>query len=177
MAAPTNSPWALSTLSNIPVYIEGEGTVLYNNKAEPSIEIQNSGLLYGSALTFQHINYQFNMLYDNIEYLKNPEVTVVIDSTIARTFTLADRAKYIRFTNASAINYTINQGIATVGTKIKVRQGANGVVTLVPGSGVTFNRPVGKAAKTSGTETTITAIKISEGSGIESWDLYGELGT
>lgn len=177
MPAPVNSPWAISTLTNIPVYVEGEGIVLYDNKNQPSAEIQNSGLLYGSALTFQHINYQFNMIYDNIEYLKNPEVTVVVDSTTARTFTLADRAKYIRFTNTSSINYTINQGIATVGTKIKVRQGGNGVVTLQPGSGVTFNRPAGKAAKTSGTETTITAIKISEGSGVESWDLYGELGT
>ena len=176
MAAPINSPWATNNLTGIPVYIDGEGTVVYNNRTQPSAEIQASGLLYKTPLAFQHINYQFNMLYTNIEYLKAPEQGVITDTTTARTLTLADRAAYIRFTNAGAIGYTINQGVATIGTKITIRQGAAGVITASLGAGVTANLPTGKAFKTNGLGSVIHAIKVTEGSGVESWDVWGDLG-
>lgn len=177
MAAPENSPWASTTLTNITGTVPGEGTVLYNNKAQPSAEIQVNGLLLGTSVPFQWINYQFDMIYQNIEYLKNPEQGIIAESTTSRTLVSGDRAKYVRFTNAASTTYLFNQGVATVGSKIVIRQVGAGVVTVNPGSGVTLLVPTGKAPKTSGVNTTITAIKVSEGAGIETWDLYGDLGT
>lgn len=177
MAAPINSPWAQTTLNDIPGTVEGEGTVLYSNKNAPPTEIQVNGLLLGTSLPFQWLNYQFDNIYQNIEYLKVPETDIVVETTTARTFTVADKSKHIRFTNASAIAYTINEGVAPVGTTIQIWQGAAGAVTLTPGSGVTFNRKTGFAAKTSGLNTNIFARKISQGSGVESWDVWGDLGT
>lgn len=177
MPAPTNSPWAYNTLNDLVGTVPGEGTFVYSNKTQPSLEVQANGALLGVSIPFQHINYQFDMIYQNIEYLKNPEQGIVTEATTARTLVSGDRAKHIRFTNGSSTTYTFNQGVATVGTKIVIRQAGAGVVTINPGSGVTLLVPTGKAPKTSGINTTFTAIKVSEGSGIESWDLYGELGT
>lgn len=177
MAAPTNSPWAQIQLNNIATETTGQGTVYYSNKLAPPTEIQVYGLLVKTPLALQHINYQFDNIWQNIEYLKAPEVEVITNSTTTRTFTLPDRAKHIRFTNASASTYTINEGVATVGTTVQVWQGAAGAITLTPGSGVTFNVKTGFAAKTSGLNTTIFARKVSQGSGIESWDVWGDLGT
>lgn len=177
MAAPTNSPWAQTTLNNIPTETTGQGTVYYSNKLAPPTEIQVYGLLIKTPLALQHINYQFDNIWQNIEYLKAPEVEVLTNTTTSRTFTLPDRAKQIRFTNASNSSYTINEGVATVGTTIHVTQAAAGVVTLTGGSGVTFNVKAGFAAKTSGLNTNIFARKVSQGSGVESWDVWGDLGT
>ena len=177
MAAPTNSPWAQTTLNNIPTETTGQGTVYYSNKLAPPTEIQVYGLLIKTPLALQHINYQFDNIYQNIEYLKAPDTEIVTETTTARTFTLADKSKHIRFTNAGSIAYTINEGIAPVGTTIQVWQGAAGAVTLTPGSGVTFNVKAGFAAKTSGLNTNIFARKVSPGSGVESWDVWGDLGT
>lgn len=177
MAAPENSPWASTTLTNITGTVPGEGTVLYNNKTQPSAEIQANGLLLGTSLPFQWINYQFDMIYQNIEYLKNPEQGIITETTTSRTFTLADRAKHIRFTSSSASSYVINQGVATIGTKITIRQSASGVVSASLGSGVTPNLPTGKAFKTNGLGSVIYALKVTEGVGVESWDVWGDLGT
>lgn len=177
MAAPTNSPWALSTLIGISGTVPGEGIVLYNNKTQPSAEIQANGLLLGVPLALQHINYQFDMIYKMLEYLKAPEQNVITDTTTARTFTLADRSAHIRFTNASPITYTINEGIADIGAKITIRQSGAGVVTASLGSGVTPNLPTGKAFKTNGLGSVIHAIKVTDGVGVESWDVFGDLGT
>lgn len=176
MAAPTNSPWALTNLNGISGTVPGEGVVLYNNKAQPSAEIQANGLLLGVPLALQHINYQFDMIYKMLEYLKAPEDNVITDTTTARTFTLADRAAYIRFTNTSPITYTINEGVADIGAKITLRQGAAGVITASLGAGVTANLPTGKAFKTNGLGSVIHAIKVTDGSGVESWDVWGDLG-
>jgi hypothetical protein len=177
MAAPINSPWAQVTLNNISTETAGQGTVYYTNKKQPTNEIQLYGLLAKTSLSLQNLNYQFDNIYQNIEYLKAPEVEIITNSATTRTFVLTDRAKHIRFTNASASTYTINQGIATVGTTVQVWQGAAGAVTLTPGSGVTFNVKTSFAAKTSGVNTTIFARKISQGVGVESWDVWGDLGT
>lgn len=177
MSAPVNSPWALLNLNNISGTVPGNGAFIYSNKAQPSAEIQANGLLLNVPVTFQHINYQFDMLYKNIEYLKAPEQVVITDATTSRTFTLADRAAHMRFTNAGAIGYTINQGIATIGTKITIRQSGAGVVTASLGSGVTANLPTGKAFKTNGLGTVIYAVKVTDGVGVESWDVFGDLGT
>ncbi len=177
MAAPLNSPWAQTTLNNLTAEDPGRGTVFYSNKTQPPPEIQLQGLLYKTALPLQYINFQFDNIYQNIEYLKAPEVEIITNSGTTRTFVLTDRAKHIRFTNASASTYTINEGIATVGTTVQVWQGAAGAVTLTPGSGVTFNVKTGFAAKTSGLNTNIFARKVSQGVGVESWDVWGDLGT
>ena len=176
MPAPVNSPWAQLDLSNISGVVPGNGNFLYSNKAQPSAEIQANGLLLNVPVTFQHINYQFDMIYKNIEYLKSPEQNVITDSTTSRTLTLADRSAHIRFTSASAVSYVINQGVATIGTKITIRQSGAGVVTASLGSGVTPNLPTGKAFKTNGLGSVIHAIKVTEGAGVESWDVYGDLG-
>ena len=60
MAAPLNSPWAQTTLSGMVGTVEGEGSVLYDNKSAPPAEVQVNGLLLGTALPFQWINYQFD---------------------------------------------------------------------------------------------------------------------
>ncbi len=177
MPAPLNSPWAQTTLTNIPTATAGDGTVYYSNKLAPPTEIQVYGLLVKTPLALQHLNYQFDNIYQNIEYLKAPEVEVITNSGTTRTFVLTDRAKHVRFTNASASTYTINEGVATVGTTVQVWQGAAGAVTLTPGSGVTFNVKTGFAAKTSGLNTNIFARKVSQGVGVESWDVWGDLGT
>lgn len=176
MAAPTNSPWAQIQLNNIATETTGQGTVYYSNKLPPPTEIQVYGLLVKTPLALQHINYQFDNIWQNIEYLKAPEVEVLTNSTTSRTY-INDNAKQVRFTNASNSTYTINEGVAELGTTIHVTQAAAGVVTLTGGSGVTFNVKAGFAAKTSGLNTNIFARKVSQGSGVESWDVWGDLGT
>lgn len=179
MTAPTNQPWALNTLSSIPIEVPGKGIQYYANKAQPPTEVSNSGILAGAAVPIQWINFQFDSIYKSIDYLYNyPENKVIVDSTTARTFSLGDIAAYIRFTSSSAVSYIINGGVAPIGAKIKIRQGGSGVVTVAGGTGVVnFNKPSGKASKTSGAESTITLIKISQSGSTDVWDCYGDLGT
>jgi hypothetical protein len=60
---------------------------------------------------------------------------------------------------------------------IEIQQGGAGVVTLAQGTGtVIFNVRAGVSAKTSGLNAKITMVKVSQGAGTESWDVFGDLG-
>ena len=176
MAIPEIPLWAETDLTTSGA-VEGFGSITYDNKAEPPEEIKSYGYLLGVPVTFQHLNYQFSQISACLQYLLTPETQVEVDSGTTRTLTLADKSKYLRFTNADPVSYTINQGVVPIGTRLEIRQAAAGVITLTAGSGVTFNLPTGTTvAKTSGVGTDIWAIKISEGVGIESWDIGGKVG-
>ena len=57
----------------------------------------------------------------------------------AYTAVATDRGKWIRFTNASAVTFTINSGVHTAGDEITLEQAGTGVVTVTAGAGVTVN--------------------------------------
>lgn len=60
----------------------------------------------------------------------------------AYTAVLADAGKYIQFSNAAAITFTIppNASVAfDIGTVIEVEQYGAGALTIAPGAGVTIN--------------------------------------
>lgn len=178
MPIPVNTPWALNQLNNIEATVPGQGTTLYNNKEAPSNEVQLYGILHNVPLSLQEINYQFDMLYKFNEWVKSKQKNGIIDSSTARVYTATDAGAYLKFTSASAVTYTINAGIAQLWDTVEIQQGGAGAVTLVQGTGtVTFNRRAGFAPKTSGVGGKITMVKVSQGSGIESWDVWGDLGT
>jgi hypothetical protein len=177
MAAPINPPWALNLLTGLEAPVVGGGIKLYDNRAEPPLEIQAYGILHNVPLGLQEINYQFYSLYAFNEWVRKKQEVVINETATSRTLTPSDFGNYIRFTQSSACTYTINAGTATIGDKVIIRQAGSGVVTLTQGMGtVTFNVRAGFTAKTSGVGSTITLVKVASGSGTESWDVFGDLG-
>jgi hypothetical protein len=72
----------------------------------------------------------------------NPFSIVVTESTTSRTALLADAGGYVRFTNGSAVTYTIppQSSVAwAADSAIECEQGGAGQVTIAAGSGVTIN--------------------------------------
>lgn len=66
----------------------------------------------------------------------------VADATTARTAALGDAGRYIRFSNGSAVTFTIppNSDVAfPIGTVIEFEQAGAGAVTVAAGAGVTLN--------------------------------------
>lgn len=178
MTTPINTPWALNDLTGIECVVPGRGTTLYDNKSAPPLEIQLYGILHNTPLALQEINYQFDMLYKFNEWVKRRQPNILIEATTARTLSETDIGNYVRFSSGSAVTYTINGGVAQVGDTVVLRQAGAGVVTVSPGTGtVTLKRKSGFAAKTGGVDTTITLVKVLEpSSGVETWDLFGDLG-
>jgi len=177
MTLPTTPTWAADAVTTVSVI--GGSSVTYQNKLAPPPEIQSSGILAGTPLSLNHINYQFNKINENLDYLKDRStVRVLVDATTSRTYVADDAGKYIRFINSGASTYIFNGGVAAIGDKVEIRQQNTGVVTLTAGTGtVEFLCKTGFLPKTSGVGTTIWAIK-TEGAGTsEIWECGGELGT
>lgn len=66
---------------------------------------------------------------------------ILTHTTTARTASLDDTSEYVRFTNAGATNYTIppNSSVPIpINAVIEFEQAGAGVVTVVPGAGVTI---------------------------------------
>jgi hypothetical protein len=61
--------------------------------------------------------------------------SVVSDTGVARTPTIADAGKHIRLSNAAAITVTLNTGVFSAGDEIMFEQTGAGVATFVAGAG------------------------------------------
>jgi len=156
------------------------GTLItYHNKLQPPSEMQTAGLLAGTPCHMQHLNYQFNKINENLDYLKEiSTVRIGINASTSRVYSPEDAGMYIQFINTGASTYTFNGGVAATGDKVEIRQYDTGVVTLTAGTGtVTFKYKTGFLPKTSGIHTTIWAIKVFGEGTTERWDIGGELGT
>lgn len=90
----------------------------------------------------------------------------------AYTAVLADAGKYLRFTNAAAVAFTIpaNGSVAyQIGTEIHGIQAGAGALTLVPDTGVTLNSS-GADLTLAGQFSGFTAKKV----GTNEWDVVGK---
>lgn len=179
MANPINPPWATSLLTNIDAPIQGgSGVYTYDNRVQPPLEIQTYGILHNVPVTLMDLNYQFYSIYQFNEWVRKGQKNGIINSSTTRTLSSSDLGAYIKFTSALATTFTINAGTAALWDTVEIQQGGAGQVTLLQGTGtVTFNLRTGFAAKTSGLNGKITMVKVTEGSGTESWDVFGDLGT
>jgi len=177
MTIPSTPTWASDDVTDT-ASIDGI-TTTYQNKLQPPPEMQANGLLAGTPLALQHINYQFDTINDNLDYLKDRSIVrVVNEATTSRTYTADDAGKYFRFINVAATAYIFNGGVASIGDKVEIRQWTTGVVTLTGGTGtVDFLCKTGFLPKTSGVGTTIWAIKVEGSGSSEVWECGGELGT
>lgn len=91
------------------------------------------------------------------------------------TLVLADAAKTVRISNASAIVLTVplNANVAfAVGTQIQVVQAGAGQITLTPASGVTLQSR-GAAFKTAGQYAYALLTKVAT----DTWELSGDITT
>ncbi len=98
---------------------------------------------------------------------------IVTDATTARTASLADAKQAIKFTNSSAINFTVPPFASVplpLGTVLYAIQGATGQVTLVPGAGVTLLTP--DSLKTRAQES---IIGVKHGPTTNTWEAFGDL--
>lgn len=89
------------------------------------------------------------------------------------TGVLADKNKYIRFTNGSAVAFTIppNSSVAyPVDTVITVEQAGAGTVTLTPGSGVTLHSR-GALLATAGQYAVAQVKKVAT----DTWTVIGDV--
>lgn len=89
------------------------------------------------------------------------------------TAVLADKNKYIRFTNGSAVAFTIppNSSVAfPVDTVITVEQAGAGTVTLTPGSGVTLHSR-GALLATAGQYAVAQLKKVAT----DTWTVIGDV--
>jgi hypothetical protein len=99
----------------------------------------------------------------------------VFNTQTATTYTLAlaDVAKVVTLSNASAITLTVppNSSVAfPVGTQIVLAQLGAGQVTIAPGSGVTLNS-FGTALKVAGQYGVATCLKTAT----DTWLVFGNL--
>jgi hypothetical protein len=90
----------------------------------------------------------------------------------AYTLVLADAAKYVRMTSATAVDLTVptNASVAfPVGTVIQIRQAGAGQITVVASGGVTVNTAETLKLRKQG--STAALVKIST----DGWDMTGDL--
>ena len=175
MAIPNTPLWATDTITDT-VVVQGT-SVTYQNKIQPPAEIRSSGVLANTPITLGHLNYQFSSINTNIDYLKSKVTTVqhLISGNVYNIDQTHD-GKYLRVNNASSVALNLNYGVCELGTKIMVRQAGVGVATAIAGLNVTITTETGFLPKTSGINTTITLIKVSDTGTSEIWDAYGDLG-
>lgn len=91
----------------------------------------------------------------------------------AYTAQLADRYRYLRFTNAGAVTFTIppEADVAfPAGALIEFEQAGDGIVTLTAGAGVTLNSRDGALA-TAGKFSTAQAKYV----GANTWTIIGDV--
>lgn len=105
--------------------------------------------------------------------IKHVGATPTTDSTTARTASLPDAGGFIEFTNASPVAFTIppNSSVAfPIGTRIELRQGGAGVVTITPGVGVTLQSRA--AAYASAGQFAICGVKKIA---TDTWGVMGDV--
>lgn len=90
------------------------------------------------------------------------------------TPTLSHRGAIIKLTNATSITLTIPSGVFSVGHRLHFRQGGDGQVTFVAGSGVTLEVPNGGLPKIASKWHLVTAY-LERIDGNEYWVLCGGL--
>lgn len=103
----------------------------------------------------------------------SPASLTINTQTASYTLVLADAGKYVRMSNASALNLTVppNASVAfAVGAQIPVRQIGAGQLTIVAGDGVTINAPFGGTLVLSGQGA--SAVLIQAAANV--WDLSGD---
>ncbi len=184
MLIPKTPTWA-SNYSNTFTYSPSPGvTSTYENRSEPSLEVQQNGILLANTITLMDINYQYNQINQNILFFKNVISGNTINLTAStRTISEDDLFRSLRVVNAGACTYTINTfgQLANLngndGLVVEVVQGGTGAITLSPGSNVSIETKTGFLPKTSGKGTRIFAKRYKIESGTEYWDVYGEVGT
>lgn len=100
-------------------------------------------------------------------------MTVSTQSGTSYTAVLGDANTYIRFTNGSAVAFTIppNSSVAfPTGTRIRCTAAGAGTVTLTPGSGVTLNSR-GADLASAGQFAVMEVIKVAT----DEWDVAGDV--
>lgn len=100
-------------------------------------------------------------------------LTVKSEAGTAYTAVLADANKYIRFTNAAAIDFTIPAEASVnfpVNTVIAIEQADTGVVTLVEDTGVTLNSR-GALLNTAGQFAVVQVKKVAA----DEWTVIGDV--
>jgi len=106
-----------------------------------------------------------------LEYFTDGEINTQSGTTY--TLVIGDSSKYIRFTNGSAVTFTVptNASVAfPVGTLITGIQAGAGQVTFTPAGGVTINCPFA-VKKTLGQFSSWSLKKVAT----DEWDLSGHL--
>jgi hypothetical protein len=100
-------------------------------------------------------------------------VATVVPITVDYVFTADDIYNYFRTTGTAPIVFTMNAIGALVGAEIHVRQQGTGLVTILPGAGVTINEPYQGSPShyLAGTGATITLKHV----GSNEWDLMGQV--
>lgn len=91
-------------------------------------------------------------------------IGIELDTQAGATYTgvVGDAGKWIRFTSATAVVFTINTGIHVAGDEITIEQSAAGVVTVTAGASVTINSR-GSLIATNGQYAVATLKCISTG--------------
>lgn len=177
MPVPINPPWATTLLTGVEAPVQGGTVYQYDNRMEPTLEKQAFGILHNTPVTLMDLNYQFYSLYQFNEWVKKKQKAGILNPSSSRVLTPTDLGAYIKFSAATPTVYTVNAGVASLWDTVEIQQGGAGAITLTQGTGtVIFNVRAGVSAKTSGLNAKITMVKVSEGSGTESWDVYGDLG-
>lgn len=102
------------------------------------------------------------------------DLTLIADSTTARTLLLSDSGKYLRFTNAAAVTVTVPADSSVpflVGSQVHIRQAGLGAVSFSAAGGVTINAPASGSLDLAGQGAAVTLIKVAA----NEWDLMGQV--
>lgn len=184
MARPITPEWASSLTTDI-LPINGQ-SVSYINKEMPPVEIRTNGILAKTPFTLTHVNYQFDKINENLNFLKRQYL--VYGGLVSGTHTVTSTSlnAYHRWylpdgVTEFAIEATLGEHEGDRLEFICVPQNPtdNPTIRLVSAAGhtITFNTPTGLYPKTNGGKyTKIYAIKVGQNSSTEAmWDVWGDL--
>jgi hypothetical protein len=101
---------------------------------------------------------------------RNNGVPVITESTTNRVVSNTDLNKYVRFTNAGASTFTLNDNVGVTGNVIIVEQGNTGQVT-VNGSAQVNSAFAGLATRT---QNSVVVLLCVQGGSTAIWTLYGD---
>lgn len=99
---------------------------------------------------------------------------VPADKTANYIATLDDVGAFVTLTSGSGVTFTLPPNVDVafpIGTKIAVRQGGAGAVTMTAGSGVTMVKLAAKTAATGAIHSVVHATKLA----VNTWIISGDL--